>query len=333
MKKLLFFSLLAVALSLTGYAQDPYFSQFYNSPMLLNPALTGISYGDVRFIGHYKKYLTTIEPFETYSFTADMSFLEGKPTPGFGGVGLMVMNNVSGADLRNTQIMGSLSYHISMGRAGNKFLALGFQGGLNQTELGFGGLSTQSQWVTSVGLDPSLANGEPVSGGKISLVDFQAGMLWYAFPSEKVSWFIGAAAYHLTEPKGSFTGAPSTLSRRYVAHAGFRAEVGSKIALVPNAVFMQQNGVNVITAGMALEYRFNTDVSLQISSWLRNTNVTIFGGGLDYKNISVSLSYDMLVSDLSDLTDRGGFEFSLTYYVRKKLPSTNKLSANPNPRL
>lgn len=325
--------LFGIATCYKGYGQDPYFSQFYNSPMLTNPALTGISYGDIRFIGHYKNYLATIEPFQTYSFTADMSLLEGRPTPGFGGVGLMFMNNVSGADLRNTQVMASLAYHIAVGKAGKTFLALGVQGGVNQTELGFGGLRTQSQWVTNVGVDPSLANGEPVTGGKISLVDYEAGLLWYSFPSEKVSWFIGAAAYHLTEPEGAFTVASSTLSRRYVGHAGVRAEMGTKVAISPNAIFMQQNGINVITAGMSLEYRFTTDMALNVSSWIRNTDVTIFGGGLDYKSISVSLSYDMLVSDLSDVSDRGGFEFSLTYYVRKHLPSTNRLSANPNPRL
>ncbi|HEX5170098.1 MAG TPA: PorP/SprF family type IX secretion system membrane protein [Cyclobacteriaceae bacterium] len=334
MRKVLFFLLLMLfAVYTSSYGQDPYFSQFYNTPMLLNPALTGITYGNVRLIAHYKRYLATIDPFETYSFTADMSIMEGKPSAGFGGVGLMVMSNSSGANLKNTQAMGSFSYHFALGHDEKQFLSLGVQGGLNQTKLDLRNLSTQTQWITNVGYDPSVANGEPVTNGNVSLVDFQAGLLYYAFPSEKFSWFAGAAAFHLTEPDGSFTGATSTLSRRYVGHAGFRAELGPRVALLPNVSFMQQNGINLINAGMAMDYMFNADVTLQLSAWARNTDIVIFGGGLDYKNIRISLSYDMLVSDLSDLTNRGGFEFCLTFFARKKVPSVNKLSANPTPRL
>ena len=53
MKNLFAFVLLTVLCN-GLYAQDPHFSQFFSSPLTLNPAFTGKFDGAVRFIGDYR---------------------------------------------------------------------------------------------------------------------------------------------------------------------------------------------------------------------------------------------------------------------------------------
>ena len=40
--------ILCIILSTLSYAQDVHFSQFNNAPLMLNPALTGLFFGDQR---------------------------------------------------------------------------------------------------------------------------------------------------------------------------------------------------------------------------------------------------------------------------------------------
>src|SRR5436190_24180956 len=48
------FLILMLCLLKDSYAQDPNFSQFFVSPLTLNPALTGKFNGDVRVAGNYR---------------------------------------------------------------------------------------------------------------------------------------------------------------------------------------------------------------------------------------------------------------------------------------
>jgi len=314
-----------------SYSQDPFYSQFYNSPLLLNPALTGVNYGNIRIIGQYKNYLASIDPFNTFGVSLDMSIMDKDQKPNFGGIGIMLLNSSSGAgqDILLANI--SFSYHLDIGAKNKNFLAFGIQGGLNQTNIDFSSLSTQSQWVPGFGRDPNLGNAEPTLDERMNLIDINAGILWYAFPTEKLSWFLGAAAYHINEPEGSLTGETSTLSRRWVFHTGSRIFTSQKFAIVPNIVFMQQNSLNLFYAGLSGEYGISSQMILSLGTWLRNTDALIFGAGIEYKQFNLGLSYDTILSDLKAATSNGGIEISITYNVQKSIPNVNKFQSNPSP--
>ena len=68
--KLLIF-LLAMVTALETMAQDPQFTQFYASPMFLNPAFTGLTY-EHRFTANYRNQWPGIKKaFSTYMATYD----------------------------------------------------------------------------------------------------------------------------------------------------------------------------------------------------------------------------------------------------------------------
>ncbi|MDN5200352.1 PorP/SprF family type IX secretion system membrane protein [Fulvivirgaceae bacterium BMA10] len=318
------------------FANDPYFSQFYNAPLILNPALTGIAFGNIRIMTNYRNHLASIDPFQTYSVGIDMSLFEKNEGGSFAGIGLVATNDLAGSVQKNLRAMFSLAYHKSIGSNKNNYLAIGFQGGIDQTDLNFTNLTTQSQWVPGSGVDRSLSNGELISGDNQLLMDFQAGLLWYSFLNNGSTIFAGVSAFHLTEPNKSFTGIESKLSRRYVVHAGSRLSMSPNFNLVPNVVFMRQGSVNIIHSGVAFEYdkSVNNDYQVfSIGAWLRNTDAVIMSAGLEYKRFSFGLSYDLIISNLSEVTQKGGFEISLAFNFKKSISKVNNLSSDPNPRL
>ena len=60
-------------------AQDPHFSQFFASPLSLNPALTGRFDGTLRVAGNYRNQWPTIDnAFKTYTASVDFAILQNQ---------------------------------------------------------------------------------------------------------------------------------------------------------------------------------------------------------------------------------------------------------------
>jgi type IX secretion system PorP/SprF family membrane protein len=95
----LFLLLLAISSYSISKGQDVHFSQFYNQPLILNPAFAGLNY-DLRVGVQGQKLYYKIP----YSFSAS-NFVIDKSLPlaaGGGGIGLLVTQDVAGAGLLKT---------------------------------------------------------------------------------------------------------------------------------------------------------------------------------------------------------------------------------------
>ena len=79
MRKLLLTLVVILAEVLIIKAQDPNFSQFFASPLTLNPALTGKFDGAVRVAGNYRNQWPTIEnAYVTKTVSVDFGLLKNK---------------------------------------------------------------------------------------------------------------------------------------------------------------------------------------------------------------------------------------------------------------
>src|SRR5215218_9092348 len=130
MRKLLgafVFCLLTVA----SLAQDPNFSQFFASPLTLNPAFTGKFNGTFRVAGNYRNQWPTINnAFTTYTVSVDGGILKNR-IPEFDqfGVGVLAFKDQSGNGvLQNTFLGLSTAYHKALDENGSHQIGLGFQG-------------------------------------------------------------------------------------------------------------------------------------------------------------------------------------------------------------
>src|ERR1700740_2835807 len=95
MKRIVFFCLLVLGLRENGMCQDPAFSQFFASPLTLNPALTGKFNGVVRVAGNYRNQWPAINnAFITSTISVDGGILKNRlPETDVWGVGLMAMTD------------------------------------------------------------------------------------------------------------------------------------------------------------------------------------------------------------------------------------------------
>src|SRR3954453_9378817 len=72
----LFFSMVCVLMGMHCLAQDPHFSQFFASPLTLNPALTGKFDGNLRIAGNYRNQWPTINrAFTTSTVSVDFPIM------------------------------------------------------------------------------------------------------------------------------------------------------------------------------------------------------------------------------------------------------------------
>jgi len=79
MKKNLLTLLVCVAMASASRAQDPNFSQFFASPLTLNPALTGKFDGSFRVAGNYRNQWPTINnAFVTKTVSVDFGIMKNR---------------------------------------------------------------------------------------------------------------------------------------------------------------------------------------------------------------------------------------------------------------
>jgi type IX secretion system PorP/SprF family membrane protein len=332
----LFTFVTALALSLfaglpSASAQDPGFSQFFASPLTLNPALTGKFNGVVRVAGNYRNQWPSINnAFITSTVSVDAPILGGKlPENDTWGIGLMAMTDKTANGVLNSNYVAlSTAYHKALDLDGYHSIGVGFQGSygnqtLDGTKLTFeDGLQLDGTWLRS----PTEAiNSQFVS---VHYFDMNLGVLYNATTNGNNNYYFGASAYHLNHPKVSFLGVDTiNIPTRVTVHGGgyFPIE-GSPSTIYASALFSNQAGARQYVLGgawaVAASPDENNPVNFYAGLWGRFTNNTtdalIPYVGLDYSDFSLGVSYDVNVSSLQTASQsRGGVEISLIYIKKK----------------
>src|SRR6201992_3436683 len=98
-------------------AQDPGFSQFFASPLTLNPALTGKFNGVLRVAGNYRNQWPSINnAFITSTVSVDAPILTNKlPVNDTWGIGIMGMTDKTASGILNDNYIGiSTAYHLAL---------------------------------------------------------------------------------------------------------------------------------------------------------------------------------------------------------------------------
>ncbi|MCB0515858.1 MAG: PorP/SprF family type IX secretion system membrane protein [Chitinophagales bacterium] len=314
-------------------AQDIHFSQFYASPLTLNPAMTGMMQGCYRGAVNYRNQYADLAPYNTVSGSFDAAVLRGLigRRADYLGVGIMLFNDRAGYGLLNNfSVMGSVAYHFAFDTQGKHRLSLGFQGGYVQKSIDFSKLTFENQF-DGTGFNTLLPNGESIEDYSFGYFDFRAGGLISSVVNKQVSLYLGAAMFHLSEPTEQFltndNGGANTLDRRVVLHGGANLSLSRDISLVPNFIYMKQGPASEINVGALFGYQFAGGGNSYSS---RNNGSTFFLGlqyrvkdafipliGLEYEDFRFGLSYDVNVSELKTATlGQGGVELSITYEMK-----------------
>src|ERR1700712_2629937 len=92
------------------WSQDINFSQFYELPLLRNPALSGLFTGDIRVTAAYRtQWASVTVPYQTQSLAGELKFAVSPVD--YLGVGLQITNDVAGdSKLGRTAILPALTF-------------------------------------------------------------------------------------------------------------------------------------------------------------------------------------------------------------------------------
>lgn len=332
MPKLIFLFLSIIMLR--AEAQDPNFSQFFASPLTLNPALTGKFNGTMRIAGNYRNQWPTINnAFRTATISADFGILANR-IPEFDqfGVGIMGMYDINGSGvMKNSYISGSLAYHKNIDENGRHQLGVGFSGTYAQRRLDPSKLDFEDE-LTSLGFTGNTAELFASSGFvNINYADVNTGFVYNGATSDYNNFYIGVSAYHINRPKVSFQGSNFILNPRFTIHGGGYFPVADGTTVFVSANHQRQAGATETLIGAAVGFTLNGDydnaTDVYAGSWYRFGDAIIPYAGLEFGSYRFGISYDVNVSRLAAASRRrGGIELSLIWIKKHVDPNRKKLN-------
>lgn len=308
----------------TSFAQDIHFSQFYASPLTLNPALTGAFNGQYRAAVSYRnQWWKVTESFgapvyTTYSASFDMIVPPNNCNNSKFAMGLVFYGDNAGDGWLTTYSgMLSLSYHLAVDRYAKHYISLGLQGGVYYKRIFIHDLVFESQ-LEDLGFNTNLYNGESGFDGKpIINPDVNIGLLWRSSPSDNIRYSLGFTWFHVTKPKESFLNDENNrLDYRFIGHGNLEIDAGDYITIIPSLVYQYQAAAQEYNGGLAVRYLVNEDddISLLIGAYYRHNDAVVPMIGGRFKGISAAVTYDVNFSKLRAATSsQGSLEISAGY--------------------
>jgi type IX secretion system PorP/SprF family membrane protein len=339
--KLLLGAFLILIFSIQLNAQDVHFTQYNESPILLNPANTGFFKGMYRFTGVFRnqwdyRFINNNNiaarntGYTTFAGGYDMSFKGSKESKDMIGMGLYFLNDRAGeVALSTTYGQLAVSYWKSISNLKNRYVTGGLVLGFVQRRIDYTNLQLPDQYNPLDPFNPLPVVNAPVLNNYI-YADFGLGVKYFCQINKRKFVNYGIAVSHVNQPKNSFFfGLPSDqLYRKLTAHFGMKYPLNKTIDILPSLMVLYQGKSMEINEGAYLRFQLTENkakelMAFNLGLWFRQANRT---GGilqdavniatkLEYNQYTLGLSYDLNVSKLTTTTKlKGGVELTLSYH-------------------
>lgn len=308
-------------LTLSGWqknllAQDIHFSQFFETPLLRNPALAGIFTGDYRLQMVYRdQWRSVTEGYKTGSLNGEYKLHIGKDDDFITVGGQVLFDRAGSAALTQTSVMPVVNYHKSISAEQNRYFSLGFMGGVVNRYFDRSKITTDNTYNT--GFD-----GENTVIPNYTYMDGSTGLSYNSNLSDdpEDNFYVGIAYHHFIKPKNTFFRDPSVrLNPKWVASTGFHFGVTDFSYITIQADYSLQKEYKETIAGVMYGTKIGPEVDnakyvLHGGLFLRWNDALIPVLKVDYSGFSFAFSYDVNISKLKPASlGRGGFELSLSY--------------------
>lgn len=315
--------------------QDMHFAQFHNALFHLNPALTGIFRGDLRFSGNFRNQWRSVPvDYETYALGMDARFTHKQLKDGFFAGGVVMDYDRSGYSRLTLQNLGvQFSYTQQLGEG--IFLSAGMHAAVNQRSFDLGGLTFDNQYNETMGAyDPVLSPDEEflAENNRKMFVSYGTGLNFRYQNSDNQALIdrlerrtkidVGLGIFHLNRPDQSFVeGFEQVLSMRFVPYVLGTFQVGENMDLIGNvAAFFQgpyRETIGVLGGRLHLNRDPGSQLAVQLNFGYRFEDGLVPGLEFFYQGLRFGLNYDLNTSDFDVATGgRGGPEISVGYVVR-----------------
>ncbi len=300
-----------------AHAQDPIFSQFYLSPLQLNPGLAGLT-ENARFSANYRnQYPGFNNAYKTYALSYDQFFKRRKF-----GVGAWLLADDAGDGILRT-IKGAAIFSYRLQLNDNLYTKMGVEAGLVQSTLNWNKLRFGDQiddylGTTSPGGIPFPTQETAPEKNSVIYPDMGIGAVIYGG-----TLYAGAAIRHLNTPKPDFLDQNPELTPgipiRWTFHAGASWPILRKMfsryiqmTMTPSFIFVKQGPFNQFNGGVAFDASmFTFGAQYRISA---GQSESVIGSiGLRTNSLRIGYSYDAIISGFENTG--GTHEIGIVYLL------------------
>ena len=317
------FALFCCFFSFQLKAQDIQFSQFYAVPVYQNPAFAGSTFMH-RFTVHQRLQWMNLDARYTSTLIGyDTHFDKIR-----GGIGIIATHDIQSSDkIVTDDVSGQYAYEIPLSekyvlRAGAQLGIVSkavdysqFRYAQDFTDQGFQG-NTYSQYGSNTIYYGTIGSGLVLFSDK-----FWGGIAAHNMNQPKQTFY--SNTNNRLPIKMSFTGGYKHVFHRS-AEKITNVERTKEFNIIPTFQYKMQGKSDQLDLGV-----YSQMDRILIGAWYRgiafkrydgiqNNESMVFLGGVKYRNISFTYSYDITVSRLSRSHTGGSHELNLTFYLERK---------------
>jgi type IX secretion system PorP/SprF family membrane protein len=314
MRKLYLFTYLLASVFFIS-AQDPQFSQFYNTTLLINPAYTGTTDCYRTGMAARTQWLGLKTAYNTTLAFADFNYRDYNS-----GLGLMVLYDQSGvARLNNTELSALYSYQVQFS---NYNLRLGVQGSYVSRSVDYSRILFEDQFNSNLDISKNITDDPIRDYTRTNYADFGAGLLF--FKSNK--YWAGFSAHHINQPEQGFYLDNSRLPVKYSVQLGYKLEYHIRsmtdhdiIKIYPCFLYKSEVKFDQADYGVYAYYNdfmlglFYRGIYFKQFEDERNNDAITLHGGYHYKNWQFFYSYDFTVNNISIRNTWGSHEIAIVH--------------------
>ncbi len=299
-----------------SHAQDPQYSQYYASPLLIAPSFAGNSLGSRAFMSFRDQWAKLPGAYVTYSVALDHNFYAINS-----GLGIVFLRDVAGsAKYGTTSVTGLYSYRFNINDDWRIRPGISFS--YSQRGLQFGNAIFPDQ-ISETGTDPSTME---QSTPPYYFYDAGSSIVVY----NRQMWF-GLAVDHLLRPNTSLSRLNARTAMKWSQFGGINFGMTNRVGKVPEVIslnylfkksadFYQLDlGANWYHAPLMLGFAWRGLPGSKYPSY----DALIFTAGFAFNNIAIGYSYDFTVSKLGPATG-GSHEITISFSFNEGNKSNRK---------
>jgi type IX secretion system PorP/SprF family membrane protein len=312
-------------------AQDFTFSQFYEQPILRNPALAGVFTGDLRISTAYRDQWSSITvPFRTTSLSIEYKIPVNEKNDYLTLSTQMSVDAAGDISLKRTQFKPALNFHKSLSGNRDTYLSGAFMFGIVSSHFDASKLILGDQYRNSA-YNPSNPSSQPIVNTGFSYWDLSSGLCFSTNINTRTNFYIATGMTHVTNPviKSTTGSVPDAVPPKYSINTGLHTQFGYKNHLKAFADYFAQGGNRQFLGGLLYgvniaEYNNAEPDIFYIGSFLRWGDAIIPAVNIGLSHFNIGVSYDINISKLNVASNwRGGLEVSLSYIDFLKIRNTS----------
>jgi len=303
-----------------SFGQDFHYTQYFNSPLGVNPALAGQFNGTYRINGIYRDQYrgSATEAFGGFSLNIDSPIINGIRKQDWVGIGLRIEQATAGSAGQKINFFGlGAAYHLSLDKKQTRILSIGAQYGTGGYTYDVNDPNSFASFIVNGTLSqqandfnrPSGSGGgsggsnTEITGGSLS--DLSAGLV-YNIRNAKAGTDlkVGFGVEGILNPNRGAS-RPDKKGIGLNIFSSYDYTFSKRASLTSGAYFYSNKKANALNVNSIMNYKMKpgNEMTLHGGLGVRNVRAALVYLGMTIKGIRVGIGYDLDIASSTTATN------------------------------